>query len=347
MKRTDPSKTASPTLTVATGGPIDSTRRGVLRAIGATTLGLSGLVAAQPAPYPSRPVRIIVGVDPGGPSDLISRNAAQILTVRTGQSFVVENRGGAGGAIGLRALASSVNDGYTLGWGSFSSLVLRPAVNVSSVPFDVEKELMPVSLLAEQAFVLCVNPSLGVNTLAELVKLIKANPGKYNFGSPGPGGLPHLLFELLKKREGLDMTHIPYKGDAQAFQSLVAGHIHMLLTAPNLYGSSVERVRIVAIAAPNRSPQYPQVPTFEQAGLPGYGYTAWHALIGPQGVSRAIVERVDRELRAGLSAPEGRAAVEKMGLVPSNMTYTQFAARFSDESTQWRRIVKELNLSLG
>ena len=324
-------------------------RRNALLSLGALGLGatgLPGLATAQTQAYPNRTVKIIVGVDPGGPSDLISRTAAQQLTTRTGQSFIVENRGGAGGAIGLRALAASANDGYTLGWGSFSSLVLRPAINISSVPFDPEKELMPVTLLAEQAFVLAVSPTLGVNNMRDLIKLIKANPGKYNFGSPGAGGLPHLLFEILKNREGLDMTHIPYKGDSQAFQSLVAGHIQLLLTAPNLYGSSADRVRILAIAAPHRWPQYPNVPTLEEEGLPGLGYTAWHGLFAPAGVPRPIVERIDREIRAGLATADGRASVEKMGLVTSNMNFSQFSTRFADESMQWKRIVKELNLKI-
>lgn len=303
-------------------------------------------IAQSPAVYPARVVKIIVGVDPGGPSDLVTRNIAQHLTVRTGQNFVVENRPGAGGAIGLRLLAAASNDGYTLGWGSFSSLVLRPAINISAVPFDPEKELMPITSMAEQAFVLAVNPSLGVSNVKDLVKILKANPDKFNFGSPGPGGLPHLLFEIMKKRESVEMQHVPYKGDAASFQALVAGHVQLLLTAPSLYGSSAERVRLLAIASPQRSPQYPKVPTFEEEGFPGLGYTAWHALFAPAGVARPIAERIDREVRTALLSPDARASIEKMGLTASTIRFEQFTARFSEEARQWKRIVKELDLRI-
>jgi len=302
--------------------------------------------AQSTAVYPNRVVKVIVGVDPGGPSDLITRNIAQHLTARMGQNFLVENRGGAGGVIGLRALAAAANDGYTLGWGSFSSLVLRPAINISAVPFDPEKELMPVTAMAEQAFVLAVNPSLGVGNARELVRLIKANPGKFNYGSPGAGGLPHLLFEIMKMRNGIDIQHVPYKGDAASFQALVAGHVQLLLTAPSLYGTSAERVRLLAVAAPQRSPQYPNVPTFEEEGLPGLGYTAWHALFAPAGVPKAIAERIDREVRAAMATPEARASIEAMGVVPSTIRIDPFTTRFSEETRQWKRIVKELDLRI-
>ncbi|MFM9970489.1 MAG: Bug family tripartite tricarboxylate transporter substrate binding protein [Burkholderiales bacterium] len=306
----------------------------------------SSVALAQQDIYPSKPVRVIVGVEPGGPSDLVTRTVSRMLADRMGQSFVVENRAGAGGSIGLQALASAPKDGYTLGWASFSSVVLRPAINISAVPFDPEKELVPVSMMAEQAFVLAINASLRANNLKELLAVLKENPGKYNFTSPGAGGLPHLLGEIMKRRAGVDIVHIPFKGDRVAFQSLMVGDVHLYFTAPNLYGGGGDKIRVLAIAAPRRSAQYPGIATMEEAGLPGMGYTAWHALFSPSGVPRPVINRIDKEVRSALVSNEGKASIEKMGFNAGSETSEAFAARFLDESRQWKKIISELNLKI-
>lgn len=307
---------------------------------------MSPTALAQQDNFPAKPVRVIVGVEPGGPSDLVTRTVTRMLADRMGQGFVVENRSGAGGSIGLQALAGAPKDGYTVGWASFSSVVLRPAINISAVPFDPEKELVPVSMMAEQAFVLAINASLRANNVRELLAFLKESPGKYNFTSPGAGGLPHLLGEIMKRRAGVDIVHIPFKGDRIAFQSLMVGDVHLYFTAPNLYGSGGDKIRVLAIAAPRRSAQYPGIATMEEAGLPGMGYTAWHALFAPTGIPRGVINRIDKEVRSALASSEGKASIEKMGLTVGSETSDQFAARFVDESRQWKKIISELNLKI-
>jgi len=321
-------------------------RRRVLRALG----GLAALPALGPqalfaqAAWPSRLVRVVVGVEPGGPSDLVTRAVTRQMAAATGQGFVVENRGGAGGAIGMQAVAASPADGYTLAWGAFSAIILRPALNVSAAQFESEKVLVPVSIMADQASVLTIHGGMKATNLRELIAELKANPGKYNYGSPGVGHIAHLLGELFARQAGVQITHVPYNGDRANFQGLVRGDVHLSFTAPNLYSALLDKVRLIAAAAPRRVSAYPNVPTLAEEGIEGLGYTAWHALFAPIGTPRPVIERIDREVKASLTVAEVRGTIENMGLSPSPLPTDEFAARVARERTEWRRIARELNI---
>lgn len=313
-------------------------------AIAATAVGLPRIAAAQE--FPVKPVKVICPFGAGGLSDVLTRKMAQHLSDRLGQAFVVENRVGASGAIGLNAVASAAPDGYTIGYGSFSTLVLNPLLN-PAFPFRPESALMPVAFLGEQAFALAVSPSLGVSTLPELVAKLKANPGKYNFGSPGTGLTQHILGELFKRNAGVDITHVPYQSDAQAFQAVVGEQVQMAFTNFALYRQLLDRVRIVALAAPERSAQLPNVSTFTEHGINGVDITVWHGFFSAAGVPRNAIDRIDREVQAGAGSQEMRTYYEQNGLVARPMPQQDFQRRFHDQIAAWKKIVPDLKLKLS
>lgn len=310
----------------------------------APVLGPGRALAQAPAAWPNRLVKVVVGVEPGGPSDLVTRAVARQVAASTGQSFVVENRGGAGGALGMQAVAAAPADGYTLAWGAFSAIILRPALNVSAAQFESEGVLVPVSIMADQASVLTIHGGMKATNLRELIQELKANPGKYNYGSPGVGHIAHLLGELFARQAGVRITHVPYNGDRANFQGLVRGDVHLSFTAPNLYAGLVDKVRLIAAAAPRRVSAYPNVPTLAEEGIEGLGYTAWHALFAPLATPRPVLERIDREVKAALTTAEVRGTIENMGLSPSALGHEDFVARVARERTEWRRIARELNI---
>lgn len=308
------------------------------------TLGVPRIASAQD--YPAKLVKVICPFAAGGPSDVLTRKNAQELQVRLRQTFVVDNRAGASGALGLNAVAMAPPDGYTIGYGSFSTLVLNPILN-PAFPFRPETALTPVAFLCEQAFGLVVSPSLGVNTLPELVAKLKANPGKYNFGSPGIGLTQHILGELFKRSAGVDITHVPYQSDAQAFQAVVADQVQMAFTNFALYRQLLDRVRLIAIAAPERSPQIPQTPTFTEHGIRGVDITVWHGFFSAAGTPRNAIDRIDREVQAAAASQEMHTYYEQNGLVARPMRQPEFNKRFLDEIAQWKKIVPDLKIKLS
>ena len=298
---------------------------------------------AQSGSYPTKTVKLVVPNPPGGPTDALGRKLAQYLTQRLGQQFIVDNKAGASGAIGLKAVAVSPSDGYTIGYGSFSLMVLNPLLR-SDFPFSPTRDLTPVSALVDQAMVLAVNPGLGVSTLPELIQKLKENPGKYNFSSPGANQMQHLLGEQFKRSAGVEMTHVPYAGDAPSFQAVVAGDTQMAFTNFALYKGLLDRVKLIALASPERSLLLPAVPTFEEHGVRGMGNKVWHALFAPAGTPASIIELLDREVRLAMGIADFAAAVEQMGLEPSSQTLGVFSRRFNDDVELWRGRVKSLSI---
>lgn len=319
---------------------------GVAAPLVAQSVGLPGLAVAQTTTYPTKPVHVICPFAPGGPSDALTRRIAQLLGERFGQTFIVENRAGASGAIGLNLVAKAPPDGYTIGYGSFSTLVLNPILN-PSFPFRPETALTPVCFLGEQAFALVVSPSLGVSTLPQLVAKLKANPGKYNFSSPGSGLTQHILGELFKRSAGVDITHVPFQSDSQALQAVIADTVQMAFTNFALYKGLLDRVRVVAIAAPERSPQLAGVPTFQEQGVTGVDLTVWHAFFAPAGTPHGPIERIDHEVEAAFSAPELRTYYEQIGLVPKVVSLENFQRRFLAEIRLWKQQIPELKLKIN
>ncbi len=325
-----------------------SRRKIILGVSAATALpGLTlGRLAQAQSDYPSKPVRVICPFGAGGLSDVLSRKIALYLGDKLGQTFVVENRVGASGAIGLTVAAKAPPDGYTLSYGSFSTLVLNPILN-PAFPFRPETALLPACFLGAQSFALVVSPSMGVNTLPELLAKLKANPGKYNFGSPGTGLTQHILGELFKKNAGVDITHIPYNSDAQAFQAVVADTVQMAFTNFALYKGLMDRVKLIAIASKERSMQIPNTPTFEEAGVKGMDVKVWHGFFTAAGTPRGPIEKIDKHVQAAFATPDLRTYYEQNGLEPVSQPVDQFSKRYLEEIQNWKQIVPELGIKLS
>ena len=291
--------------------------------------------------YPVHPVKIVVPFPAGGSNDIIARILAQKLSERTGQQFVVENRGGAGGNIGAEAVAKSTPDGYTL-------LVTAPpplSTNIAlykSLPFDPAKDFAPVALLATVPIVLMVNPSLPVKTVAELVALAKAKPGALNFGSSGIGSTNHLAGELLKRMTGIDIVHVPYKGAAPAMNDLIAGHIPMMFdnmpaVLPQVAGGSV---RAIAVAGATRATALPDVPTVAEQGLPGFEAFAWFGMVAPANTPAPVLETLQREVEAILKMPDVQKRFAELGADPGTVAGSDFGKFLADDTAKWTKIIQ-------
>lgn len=309
----------------------------------ALIFGLSAgpLVLAQDSQrFPSKPVTFIVPFPAGGTSDVLARGIAQKLAAAWGQPVVVENRPGAAGNIGAAAVAKAPPDGHTL---------LLAAAAISAAPalykdpgFKLFESLTPVTVAGTVPFMLVVHPSLPVRTTAEFVDYAKKNPGKLSLGSGGSGTVPHLGGELLKMRAGIDFVHVPYKGGAQAMTDLVGGQIQFTIDGGSHVVSQIEaqKVRLVAVATPQRLAQYPAVPTIAESGLPGFEASAWQMMFVTGGTPKAVVDRIHDEVMRALSAPDMVERFQKMGIVVAPTTPAQTATFLRAEMTKWAEVVR-------
>jgi len=302
---------------------------------------------AQQAAYPAKTVRIIAPYNPGGAVDALSRVVAQALSQKTGKSFIVENRAGAGGNIGLAALAKSAPDGYTLGMGAANMLATNRAL-YKSLPFDTVRDFVPVGYIGSVPFVLVVNPSLPAKNLKELSDLLKSKPRDFSFGSQGVGNTAHLFGELLNKRLGTAMVHVPYKGGAEAIQELIGGRVQVLFSTLVDITPQIDQgsVRAIALAAANRVSVLPNVPTFSELGMNGFDAPTWFGVIAPTGTPDDIVAFLNAEMQTAFANPEVRARLMKLGLEPGAMTPAQFKSFILAELSKWERIVKESGTQL-
>src|SRR5215468_12777601 len=285
-------------------------RRFVLAACGAFLL--TGVAAAQD--YPSRPVKIVVPFPAGGSNDIIARLIAQKLSERSGQNFLVENRGGAGGNVGAEAVAASEPDGYTLLLTAPPPLTINAAL-YKSLPFDPAKAFAPVALIAAVPIVLAVHPSLGVKDVKELIALAKAKPGAINFGSSGIGTTNHLAGELLKTKAGIDIVHVPYKGAAPAMNDLIAGHIPMMFdnipgVLPQVKGGAV---RAIAVAGAKRASALPDVPTVAESGVPGFEAFSWFGSVAAAKTPAPVLAKLQNDVAAILATPDMKTRLADLG----------------------------------
>ena len=310
---------------------------------------VAGMAQAQPAQqaasaYPLRPIRLIVPFAPGGSNDIMARLIGQKFGEAFGQQVVIDNRAGASGLIGTDLAAKAPPDGYTL---LMMSLTL--AVNPSlfrKLPYDTEKDLLPVTLVASAPLMLVVHPSLPAKSVKELIAHAKANPGKLNFGSGGPGTTPHLAGEMLKTMAGLQMTHVPYKGGGPALADLVGGQIQLMLenipsTLPFVKG---EKLRALGVTGLKRSALVPDLPTLDEAGLKGYEIVGWNGLFVPAGTPRAIVTRLHGETVKALAQPDMKARLATLGAEGVGSTPEEFKAFVKAEIGKWARVVKQAGL---
>ncbi|HKW36260.1 MAG TPA: tripartite tricarboxylate transporter substrate binding protein [Burkholderiales bacterium] len=298
--------------------------------------------AALAQTYPSRPPRLIVPFPAGGSTDLIGRALAKKLGESLGQQLIVENRAGAGGTIGLSALAKSPADGYSLGLGTVSTLGMAPVVRASP-PYDSLAAFAPVSLVASAPFIVVVNAQLPAKSLAELIALARASPGQYNFGSIGDGTLQHFAGESFKSLAKVEIVHVPYKGVAPVLVDLLAGQVQIgfdILASFQVQNIQSGRLRALAVLGPARVPQLPSVPTAAEAGLFGMDVTAWFGLIAPRGTPAEIVARLNAEVRRAVASAELRQAIATQGLEPMADSPQEFAEVIEKEIARWAQVVK-------
>jgi tripartite-type tricarboxylate transporter receptor subunit TctC len=314
---------------------------------------IAALAVWQPTPasaqtYPSRPVKFVVAYPPGGAADILARLIGQRLSERLAQPVVIENKPGAGTAIGTDMVAKSAPDGYTILMGTVSSHAINPALN-ANVGYDPVRDFTPISLVASLPFVLVVHPEVPAKSVAELIALAKAQPGKLNFSSAGNGTSNHLAGELFKSMAGVDIVHVPYRGSAPALADVVAGQITMmfdltLTSLPQIQGGSV---RGLAITTPRRSPLAPSLPTVAESGVPGYDVDAWFGVFAPAKTQGEIVKRLNSDIVAIMKLPEMAEKLAAQGAVPMSSTPEEFAAYVRTEATKWNKVVKESGMTVN
>ena len=290
--------------------------------------------------YPAKPVRLLVGFTPGGGADISARLISQKLSERWAKPVVVENRPGAAGNIAADIVAKSSPDGYTLLW-AFSSHASNPAL-YSNLPFDINKDFTPVSLVATAPVTVAIHPGVPARTLMELIDYARANPGKVKFGSSGVGTPVHLGGELLMQLTGVRMTHVPYKGIAPAMAAMLAGEIDV--SFPGVFSGFANfksgRLIALAIAGKSRYPALPDVTTAAEAGLPGFEIDYWYAVLGPAGLPHSIVEQLRRDIAAIVNSPETKESLLAQGTVAVASTPEALAAQIRAEYELWSKVVK-------
>jgi tripartite-type tricarboxylate transporter receptor subunit TctC len=313
-------------------------------AAGFSALFLSSLALAQA--YPDHAVKIIVPFASGGPTDAMARVLAQKLTENLGQSFVVENRAGAGGNIGMSLGAKAAPDGYTLTMVS-SSFVVNPSL-YSNVPYDANKDFLPITLAAASPNLIVVNPAVPAKTLQELVALVRANPGKYSYAQPGIGTTPHLSGELLRLTAGIDIVSAPFGGAGPAIASVLAGHTPVAFTAlpPAMAHVKGGTLRALAITGAKRNPELPDVPTMAEAGFVGQEAETMQGLLAPAGTPKDVVEKLHREVVKIVSQPDTRVKLLAMGFDPVGNTPEQFSTYINSEITRWSKVIREAKLKV-
>ena len=318
-----------------------STLRGV---VGALFLSLATSASAA---YPDKPIRLIVPFAAGGTTDIVARIVATGLSKELGQTVVVENRGGGGGAIGAEALVRSTNDGYTLGVATVSTMGTNPATNPKT-PYDPVKDFAPITNLVNVPNVITVNPKVPAKTLQELIALLKAKPGEYSYASAGTGSISHLDGEQFKSVTKTDMVHVPYRGSGPALNDTLAGQVQIQLdnlpsSLPHIKSGGL---RALAVAAPARLDYLPDVPTFAEAGVPEVNNMAWYGLVAPAGTPPEIVQKIRDAAVKAMEQPDIRARLIESGSLIDGNTPQEFAKQIQRELDLRKRIATEQHIQL-
>ena len=296
--------------------------------------------AASAQEYPAKPVRVIVPFAPGGGSDVIARFLAQRLTETLGKPFIVDNKPGAGGNLGVEQGVKSPPDGYTLTLIS-SSYTVNPAVY--KLTFDPVNDITPIIRLSQGPLLIAANPSFPVKTLPDLIALAKAKPGQINYASPGPGSLIHAATELFSLKAGIKMTHVPYKGTGPALTDTLSGQTNLFFSSAAVALAHVQagKLRVLAVTSAKRIPALPNVPTVAEAGLGGYEVTLWHGLVGPKGMPRPIVDKLNQAASKTLTLKETAEKLASDGVAPAGGTPEQFKATIREEIELWRKVAAD------
>lgn len=303
-------------------------------------------VAASADNYPSRPIKIIVPFGAGGPTDVFTRAIAEELQKSLHTAVVQENRPGAGTTIGTEVVAKAAPDGYTLLMVSGTQTVNETLY--SHKQYHLMKDLVPIAPLIESDLVLVVNPKVPVKSVKELISYAKANPGKLNFGSSGPGSNYHMAAELLKHLTGIDIVHVPYRGSTGMRTDIISGQIQMLFDAVPTMAPMIKggMVRALGTTGTARSPILPDVPTIAEAGVPGFQATLWVGFMAPAGTPKPIVDLLNREITKIVSRPEMKAAWEKLGATPVTMSQPQFTSFMQVQIDKWAQVIQANHIKL-
>jgi tripartite-type tricarboxylate transporter receptor subunit TctC len=300
-------------------------------------------VVAQPAaaPWPTKPIRLVVGFPPGGPTDVVARTIGQRLGEVLGQTIVVDNRPGAAGNLGAELVAKSPPDGYTMLLGTVATTI-APAI-YKDLRYHVQRDLAPVSLVAATPFVVAVNPALPVNNIKEFIALLKAQPGKHTCSSAGNGSPIHLACEIFKSMAGVQMTHVPYSGSAPALAAVAGGHVSVMFETINTAMPMIRgaKVKGLAVAAKQRFAGAPEMPTVDESGVPGYEANTWSGLFVPIQTPKPVVQRIHDATVAALKTPEVGQRLAQSGADPVGNSPEQFAAIIRADLAKWAKAVKE------
>jgi tripartite-type tricarboxylate transporter receptor subunit TctC len=305
---------------------------------------LAGTALSAFAAYPEKPIRLIVPSAPGGAPDALMRALAQQLSQQMGVPIVIDNKPGGSYTIGTMDLVKSAPDGYTLAYGNVVSLATNKSL-LATVPYDVDKDLTLISNTLRLSNLMIVNNSLPVKTVPELIAYAKKNPGKIAFGSDGNGTTAHLGVELFKAVTGTHMLHVPYRAATSAVTDLIGGGIQLMMINTPVSGPLAQagKVRALGISSPQRSPNYPDVPTIAESGVPGFEVSAWGGIIGPANMPKDIVSRLNTEIRTALASPAVRERFKTLGADTTPSTPEEFLELSRRETVKWARIVKFSN----
>jgi len=309
---------------------------------------LPAYLCAQPAQYPTKPVRIIIPFPPGSSTnDILGRALAQRLSETLSQQFVIDNRPGAGGNLGSELAAKATPDGYTLLIGTNGPIGISPHI-YKTLGYDPLKDLQPITLFAIVPYVILVHPAVKANTLAELIALAKAQPGKLNYASPGNGSTPHLCMEMLKAQTGIDLVHIPYKGGAPATIDVLAGQADVFCPGlpPVLPHIKAGKLRVLAVTMPGRTAFLPEISTAKEQGFPALDVNSWVGLLAPAKTPRAIVDRLSGAISRIVATPEMKAALLANGAEPVALGPEAFGEFLRAESAKWAKVAKAAKLQI-
>ena len=317
-------------------------RRRFLVVVGA--LAAAHEAGAQPAAYPSRPIKLLVGFAPGGAVDIIARAIGQQIAPALGQPVVVENKPGAGTNIALRALIESPPDGYTLML-TANSIAANPTL-YQPPPFDMARDFTPVALVGRVPVVLAASVQAPIDSIAKLIELSKASPRSINYGSPGNGSTPHLAIELFQRAAGIQLNHVPYKGGAPALNDAIAGHLTMVAVnaLEALPHARSGKLRVLAVLSPVRSPIFPDVPTIAELGFPGFEASVWYGVVGPAGLPPPVVARLHAEVEKALAAPEVSERLTGAGGEVLPGPVERFTTLLASERARYDKLIREARI---
>lgn len=318
-------------------------KRTTLIACTIALLSATGTAPAAEGSYPQRPLRIVDAFPPGGPSDIVARIVSPKLSEVIGQTVVVDNRGGAAGAIGCDIVAKAQPDGYTLLLGPSGALTIQPTIS-PKLPYNVQRDFATVTQLTSGPQVIVVHPSVQVKSVQDLIALAKTKPGQINYASGGAGTANHLAAEFFKLAAGVNVVHIPYKGTGPALASVLAGESQMMISSllPTIPHIKSGKVRALAVTSASRSAVVPDVPTAIESGLPAFETSSWHGILVPAKTPRAIVTKLHADFFTALSSADVRERLTAQGLNVVASTPEQFAAHIKAETVKYARVIKQI-----